>query len=130
MRGPLAAIGEAAFRGIVAARSKLYDARILATTRVSKPVISVGNLTVGGNGKTPLVLWLVRRLSDRGLHVAVVSRGYRASQQRPGVTVVSVKLDETYDCGPVFDFGHTATLVRMGERAAAAALAAPLLSAG
>ena len=48
----------------------------------------------------------------------------------PGVHVVRLKLDERYDCGPVFDFGHTATLVRMGEQAAMAALAVPVVSAG
>jgi NTE family protein len=47
-----------------------------------------------------------------------------------GVHVIPVKLDEDYDCGPVFDFSHTATLVRMGERAAASAVAFPVLSAG
>ncbi|WP_051552059.1 patatin-like phospholipase family protein [Nocardioides sp. URHA0020] len=48
----------------------------------------------------------------------------------PGVRVLPVKLDEAYDCGPVFDFSHTAALVRMGEEAAATALAVPVLSAG
>lgn len=45
------------------------------------PVISVGNLTVGGTGKTPMTVWLCRRLLDRGLKPAVLSRGYRADEE-------------------------------------------------
>ena len=47
--------------------------------RVSVPVISVGNLTLGGTGKTPMVKWLARRLRERGSRVAIVSRGYGAA---------------------------------------------------
>jgi tetraacyldisaccharide 4'-kinase len=59
----------------------------LKPVKVDRPVISVGNLTVGGNGKTPLVIELVSMLQGRGKRVAVVSRGYgRASR---GLLVVS-----------------------------------------
>jgi len=44
--------------------------------RVSLPVISVGNITVGGTGKTPLVTWIVKRLREAGHHPAIVIRGY------------------------------------------------------
>jgi len=56
--------------------------------RVDRPVISVGNLTVGGSGKTPLVIALVGLLEARGLKVAVLSRGYR--RESKGSRVVSV----------------------------------------
>jgi tetraacyldisaccharide 4'-kinase len=53
-----------------------YARHWLTTHRVGKPVIVVGNVTVGGTGKTPLVIWLARHLTSRGLKVGIVSRGY------------------------------------------------------
>ena len=57
-------------------RATAYARRWLTTHHVDKPVVVVGNLTVGGTGKTPLVIWLARRLTERGLRVGIVSRGY------------------------------------------------------
>ncbi len=54
----------------------LYAARLLPVFQAQKPVISIGNLTVGGTGKTPLVLTIVRLLIARGLKVAILTRGY------------------------------------------------------
>jgi tetraacyldisaccharide 4'-kinase len=47
------------------------------------PLIVVGNISVGGTGKTPLVLWLVHRLQARGLHPGIVTRGYGGQARRP-----------------------------------------------
>jgi tetraacyldisaccharide 4'-kinase len=68
-------------------RNGWYD-RGLGVHRVGIPVISVGNLTVGGTGKTPLVAWLAARLVERRRRPAVVSRGYRGRAGR-GPLVVS-----------------------------------------
>jgi tetraacyldisaccharide 4'-kinase len=57
-------------------RATAYARRWLTTYHVDKPVVVVGNLTVGGTGKTPLVIWLARHLAERGLRVGIVSRGY------------------------------------------------------
>ena len=65
-----------AFRGIVAVRRLLYRARILPQWRARVPVIVVGNITVGGTGKTPLVLAIVEKLQARGWNPGVVARGY------------------------------------------------------
>ncbi len=54
----------------------LYQEHILSVYRAPKPVISVGNITTGGVGKTPIVIWLVKALSQRGLKTVVISRGY------------------------------------------------------
>lgn len=60
----------------VAARRALYRARVLPATRVGVPVIVVGNLTAGGSGKTPLVLWTAEYLKSSGWRPGIVSRGY------------------------------------------------------
>jgi tetraacyldisaccharide 4'-kinase len=65
-----------AFRFLIHAREKLYNSGILSTSRLNHPVISVGNLTVGGTGKTPLVIAIAEGFRDRGFHPVVLSRGY------------------------------------------------------
>ncbi len=75
------------FRGVVGLRNFAYWSRIAPVRRAAIPVVSVGNLTVGGTGKTPFALWLARSFEARGVRVAVVSRGYGGSAT--GVTVVS-----------------------------------------
>lgn len=57
-------------------RRTLYRAKILKSYRSPVPVLVVGNISVGGNGKTPVVVWLVEQLQQRGIKVGVISRGY------------------------------------------------------
>ena len=78
----------AAYRAAVGLRNRLYDQGWLAARRVPARVVSVGNLTVGGTGKTPAALWLAERLAARGHRVGIVARGYR--KQRAGPVVVGV----------------------------------------
>ncbi len=75
------------FGALIALRSFGFRVGLLASHPAPIAVVSVGNLSVGGTGKTPFALWLARRLRDRGLSTAIVSRGYRGSAR--GVTVVS-----------------------------------------
>jgi tetraacyldisaccharide 4'-kinase len=60
-------------------RAWLYARAILKSKRLNRPVISVGNLTVGGTGKTPMVIWLAERLLAEGKRVGILSRGYKGS---------------------------------------------------
>jgi len=61
------------------ARAWLYERGYFAQKRLRGKVISVGNLTVGGTGKTPMVMWLAEKLVAEGKRVAILSRGYRGS---------------------------------------------------
>lgn len=65
------------FRLIVSIRRLGYRKGVLRSYRLAVPVIVVGNIFVGGTGKTPLVLWLVEALRGMGLHPGIVTRGYR-----------------------------------------------------
>ena len=60
----------------IAARNNLYDRGILKSHELSRPVISVGNISVGGSGKTPFVIMLGELLKQRGIAFDVLSRGY------------------------------------------------------
>lgn len=77
------------FRGAVALRRALYRSGLKPSARLPVPVIVVGNLSVGGTGKTPLVLWLAEFLRARGQHPGIVSRGYGSD----GTTVREVQPD-------------------------------------
>ncbi len=65
---------------IVRTRSLLYSLQLLKTRTLSCPVISVGNITVGGTGKTPLVMMLAKGMMNRGISVAILSRGYKRTK--------------------------------------------------
>lgn len=67
---------ERIFAGVSGLRTLLYDAGWVKGSQPSVPVVSVGNLTVGGTGKTPIAAWIARWLRDHGAHPAIVMRGY------------------------------------------------------
>jgi tetraacyldisaccharide 4'-kinase len=69
------------YGGVVESRRYLYAKRLRKSTRMASPVVVVGNLSVGGTGKTPLVCWLVGRLTDLGFKPGVVTRGYGGSSR-------------------------------------------------
>lgn len=73
-----------------------YHYQIKRQRRFSVPIIIVGNISLGGTGKTPLVMWLVNQLAKKNFKVAVIMRGYRAHNQQP--TLVK-KSDEALDKG-------------------------------
>jgi len=72
MLAPMSAV----FGAAVSVRGRLYDLGLLRARTAPAPVLSVGGLSVGGSGKTPMVIWLARRLRAEGLRPCIVTRGY------------------------------------------------------
>jgi tetraacyldisaccharide 4'-kinase len=89
-RGPIAtalrgalSVGELAYAAVVQRHNARFDRGLATVHRVTAPVISVGNLTVGGTGKTPFVAWLARWFLDRGHDITIISRGYGSRGGKP-----------------------------------------------
>ncbi len=70
-------LGELVYSPIVRLRNVLYDAHVLRTRRLNVPVVSIGNITTGGTGKTPVVHFLAEALRRAGMHPAILMRGYK-----------------------------------------------------
>ena len=85
---------EMGYRGVVVTRGWLYDKGLFRSEEFSAPVISVGNLSVGGTGKTPVSAWIATRLAEKGAKPGIVLRGYGGDETlvherlNPGVPVV------------------------------------------
>lgn len=85
-RGPLACVLwplSIVFRMLIFLRRLLYRKGMLASTRLPVPVVIVGNIFIGGTGKTPFTLWLVGQLRLAGFKPGIISRGYGASNAQP-----------------------------------------------
>lgn len=96
--GALAAM----FGGAVRVRNWLYDSGALRIQRLRGPVVSIGNLSVGGSGKTPFVIVLGTLLKERGIDFDVLSRGYR--RRTHGAALVD-------PAGSAHDFGDEPLLI-------------------
>jgi len=71
------------FQLLIAIRRLLFRSGILSSVKLPLPVIIVGNITVGGTGKTPLTLWLAEQLLADGWHPGIISRGFGGSGSKP-----------------------------------------------
>jgi tetraacyldisaccharide 4'-kinase len=82
------------FRFLAALRAQLYRRGLLACERLPVPVVVVGNIFIGGTGKTPLTIWLVNELRKAGMHPGVISRGHGGAESAPvEVTGASLPAD-------------------------------------
>ncbi|MET1161110.1 MAG: tetraacyldisaccharide 4'-kinase [Pseudoxanthomonas sp.] len=119
----------AGFYGWVAAvRRKLFRAGILRSRRVPVPVVVVGNISVGGTGKTPLTIALVQRLRNQGWNPGVASRGYGRRDEASAAWVDSATTPSDGGDEPVLIARRTGAKVRVDRDRAAAARA--LVAAG
>src|SRR5271156_6844347 len=73
-------------------RARAYHRGILRQRRLDGRVISVGNLTTGGTGKTPMVLWIAQRLLTEGKSTGILTRGYRGEGDAAASTSDEVQL--------------------------------------
>ncbi len=109
------------FRAIVALRRLAYQTGLFRSVWVERPVIVVGNITVGGTGKTPVVLWLVEQLRAAGHTPGIISRGYRGrSASWPLDVTADSNTMETGD-EPVMLAQHSGCIVVAGPDRVAAA---------
>lgn len=86
---------EVLYRGITSVRGALYDRGVLRAHELGLPAVSVGNLSVGGTGKTPVAAWIAGELVRRGATPAILLRGYGADESlvhaalNPGMRVIA-----------------------------------------
>lgn len=83
LRGGLDIV-EPFYGAAIRVRNRLFDSHIRKIHRLPRPVISIGNITTGGTGKTPMVRWLAENLRRQGHNAAVLSRGYRSATGEAG----------------------------------------------
>ena len=76
------------WKAVVGLRHWMYDQKWMNSVQLPIPVISVGNLTMGGTGKTPFIQWLLKELVQMGYHPGVVTRNYGASFPKSGLVTV------------------------------------------
>ena len=85
------------FGAVAATRRLLYKLRLARSVHPGVPVIIVGNITVGGSGKTPLVLWMAEYLRAKGWSPAIVSRGYGGKTDWPRAATVASEAEDVGD---------------------------------
>lgn len=121
-RGPLACALwplSLLFRAIAGARRAAFGAGLAQSERLPVPVIVVGNIFIGGTGKTPLTIWLVEALRAAGLTPGVVSRGFGSADAAPRAVTAAATPAEVGD-EPVLIAARCACPVFVGRRRAAA----------
>ena len=91
----------AGFRAGLALRHAAYRFGLFKTHRLNRPVVSVGNLTLGGTGKTPLVMYIAERLLDRGWTPSILTRGY--GRRRGGLAAIAPQANRRADPREVGD---------------------------
>ena len=111
----------------VGMRNAAYGVGVLRSSAATVRTVSVGNVRVGGTGKTPFTRWLVGRIADRGVPVAIVTRGYGGEERAPHVvgdgTRVTSDVKQSGDEAVMLARTSGVPVVAGADRAAAAALA-------
>jgi tetraacyldisaccharide 4'-kinase len=96
------------YTALVVCRKYLYTAGLISSQTMPVPVIIVGNMTVGGTGKTPLAIWLVTQLKEKGFQPGIISRGYRGK-------VGSIPVKASADSDPDIVGDEAVLMARRGK---------------
>jgi tetraacyldisaccharide 4'-kinase len=107
------------FRALSTLRRELYRRGMLESARLPVPVVVVGNIYIGGTGKTPLTIWLVQALQQAGMHPGVISRGHGSSDRAPRAVTPESAAAQVGD-EPLLIFQRTGCPVMVGRDRAAA----------
>jgi tetraacyldisaccharide 4'-kinase len=89
---PFLSMASKVYGGAAKLRRLFYKKNILTSKRLPCPIISIGNITLGGTGKTPMTIYLVQVLKQLGYNVAVISRGYKGRAEKIGGIVSDGKV--------------------------------------
>ena len=100
---------------LVRVRHWAYRVGLIKSVRLAAPVIVVGNITLGGTGKTPVVIWLAQVLAEAGFRPGIISRGYGGAKTSPAF-VPPDGAPEIYGDEPVLIAQRTACPVWVGRR--------------
>jgi tetraacyldisaccharide 4'-kinase len=106
---------------VVACRRAAYRVGLLRRVRVERPVVVVGNVTVGGTGKTPFTIWLATQLQAKGVRVGIVLRGYGGDSPHWPLDVTSDSAPQEVGDEAVLLASRTAAIVVAGPDRVAAA---------
>ena len=116
-RGPLACAlwpVSLLFGALGSVRRGLYRANILTSARLPVPVVVVGNIFIGGTGKTPLTIWLVQALREAGMQPGVISRGHGSADRSPRAVTAASTPQQVGD-EPLLIFQHGGCPVMVGR---------------
>ncbi len=102
-------------------RRKLYTIGLLKSHKIKCPVVIVGNISVGGVGKTPFVIWLVNQLQASGKKVGVISRGYGGKREHEPLLVIPQTSPKASGDEPLLIAKHTNAPVFVGKNRVKAA---------
>jgi tetraacyldisaccharide 4'-kinase len=104
------------FGVVTALRRQAYSIGVLPSTKLPVPVIIVGNINMGGSGKTPVVLWLVEQLKDNGYTPGVISRGYGGVNNMQPISVHQDSLASQVGDEPLLIVRRTGAPVWIGRK--------------
>lgn len=109
------------FSVVSKARKSLYKSGVLKSQKIKCPVVIVGNISVGGVGKTPFVIWLVNQLQAQGKKVGVISRGYGGKREHEPLLVIPQTSPKASGDEPLLIAKHTNAPVFVGKNRVKAA---------